>query len=124
MRIGEAHIEKGEYAPAENSFQRALSFAKLASQLKDSPYEFYADGVYQEELALLKRTQAERNERLPKQERLKLLEQAKIGYQTALANWKEKTGELEEFGIGADKIKDSETKIAQCEKLFEQIEKS
>lgn len=123
LRIGEAQIEKGEYSLVENTFQRALNFAKSASQLKDTPYGFYAEGVYQEEVALSKRTLAERNNRLSKPERLKLLEQAKNGYQSALTMWKEKTAELEEFGIDEDKIKDTEGKIIQCEKIAEQIEK-
>ncbi|MGI8789108.1 MAG: hypothetical protein ACR2HG_15310, partial [Pyrinomonadaceae bacterium] len=124
LRIGETQIEKGEYAIAENTFQRASSFAKSASELKNSPYIAYAEGVYHEDSSLNKRIQAERNNRLSKPERLKLLEQAKNGYQKALAIWNEKTDELEEFGIDEDKIKDTEGKIAQCEKLSEQIEKS
>ncbi len=116
LQTGETEVEKGEYSIAEKTFQQALNFAKAASQLKDSPYEFYADGVYQEYLSLLKRTQAEKNAQMPKAERLKLLEQAKAGYQKALAIWQEKTEELEEFGVNAEKIKDTEAKITQCEK--------
>jgi non-specific serine/threonine protein kinase/serine/threonine-protein kinase len=124
LKAGETEIETGEYTLAEKTFQRALNFAKSASQLKDTPYEFYAEGSYQENSALLKRAQAERNNRLSKQERLKLLEQAKDDYQSALAMWKEKTVELEEFGITDEKIGDTENKISQCEKLAEQISNS
>jgi len=123
LRIGETETENGQYERAENTFRRALNFARSAPKLKEPPYTFYTFGLYQEDVSFNKRAQAEKDLRLPKQERLKLLEQAITGFQGSLEIWKEKIVELEEFGINEEKIKDTENRLSQCEKLAEQIRK-
>ena len=116
LNVGNALAAKGDLDKARIAFRAAAAFAQTAPALKNTPFEFYAEGATHKKIGDCWFAASE-NKKTPAAKR-ESLTTARAEYEKTLQNWQQPDHAPENFGQSDNQTQVVKQSIAECDKLL------